>query len=107
MTASDSGGEERKNLFSRLEKRLPEELTEILLSGRGIRVERIVSDGHTTGWYDQEENEWVCLLEGEADLEIEGEIQTLQRGEFLLIPRHCRHRVTRTTKCIWLCIFFD
>ena len=33
----------------------------------GVRIERIVSKGHTSpesGWYDQEENEWVMVLQG-------------------------------------------
>ena len=70
-----------------------------------MRIEKIVSDGHTTGWYDQDEDEWVCLLTGEAELEFENETKLLRAGEWLLIERYKRHRVTRTTQCVWLCVF--
>ena len=95
------------NLYERPAERLPQELTEILFSGRAVRIERIVSDHHTYDWYDQAENEWVCLLEGKAELELDGQRRTLEKGDFLLIPSHLRHRVTRTTQCVWLCFFFS
>ena len=51
------------NLFQ-IPKNLPEqELTEILLDG-STRIERIVSSGQTSDWYDQTEDEWVCVLSG-------------------------------------------
>ena len=51
------------NLFD-IPEQLPEqELTEILLTGK-TRIERIVSNGQTSGWYDQTEDEWVCVLQG-------------------------------------------
>ena len=44
------------NLFD-IPEQLPEqELTEILLAGK-TRIERIVSNGQTSGWYDQTEDE--------------------------------------------------
>ncbi|MFY9326410.1 MAG: cupin, partial [Georgfuchsia sp.] len=47
---------------------LPEkEVFEELLRADNVRIERIVSKGHTSpeqGWYDQIENEWVIVLEG-------------------------------------------
>ena len=49
------------NLFD-IPEQLPEqELTEILLTGK-TRIERIVSNGQTSSWYDQTEDEWVCVL---------------------------------------------
>lgn len=93
------------NLYDRPEKRLPKELAEELLRHKNVRIERIVSDGHVTDWYDQAEAEWVCLLSGEADLQFERYTKTLRTGESIFIPRHVRHRVVRTTRCIWLCVF--
>lgn len=89
-----------------------QEVFEDLLRRPGIRVERIVSTGQTTPddtWYDQPEDEWVALLQGEASLLLEdGTILCLSPGDYLLIPAHCKHRVTFTSiqpPAIWLAIF--
>ena len=50
------------NLFENIPKQLPEELVSILLNQAGLRVERIVSRGHSSAedyWYQQEEDEWI------------------------------------------------
>ena len=53
------------------------------------------------------EDEIKAVLEGKAELELDGQRRTLEKGDFLLIPSHLRHRVTRTTQCVWLCFFFS
>ncbi len=87
-----------------------EELFETLASG-DVVIERIVSRGQITPeteWYNQEKDEWVILLSGEARILFEnsGEI-SLKPGDYLLIPAHQRHKVTYTSKspeCIWLAL---
>lgn len=94
------------NVFE-IPERLPEEeLTEILLDGN-TRMERIVSNGQTSDWYDQEEDEWVCILSGEGELEYaDGSRQRLHAGDTAWLPAHMRHRVSYTSeRCIWLCMF--
>ena len=62
------------NLFSNIPKKLPNELFETLASSTNIKIERIVSRGHSTekeSWYNQEWHEWIILLQGEACLEFE------------------------------------
>lgn len=88
------------------------EFFETLFSGQGrVRVERIISHGHTTPadtWYDQEEDEWVLILEGEAVILYHDQLVRLARGDSLLLPRHVRHRVEFTSSpCIWLAVFGD
>ncbi|WP_261389809.1 cupin domain-containing protein [Ferrimonas balearica] len=76
------------------------------------RVERILSLGQTTPqgqWYDQTDDEFVVLLEGAARLQIEGESEerALQSGDWLMLPAHCRHRVTWTDPerpTLWLAL---
>ena len=83
-----------------------QELTEILLTGK-TRIERIVSNGQTSGWYDQTEDEWVCVLQGIGELTYaDGSKQRLHAGDTAYLPAHCRHRVSYTSKpCVWLCVF--
>lgn len=97
------------NIFDHLPAREGEEFRE-LATISGVRIERIVSNGDTTPegeWYDQAWDEWVVVLEGDAEITFAapGEIVTLSRGDFLLIPAGRRHRVTRTAKpTVWLAI---
>ncbi|KLU04132.1 hypothetical protein RISK_003718 [Rhodopirellula islandica] len=102
------------NLFDNVPTNLPSELVEVLAEGQSVRIERIVSTGHTTEpgtWYDQEQDEWVVVLKGEAKLSFDdGEPVTMKPGDHLLIPAHRRHRVEWTTKkepTLWLAVFFE
>jgi cupin 2 domain-containing protein len=93
---------------------LPDEIVDSLVERPGLRVERIMSTGQTTPegqWYDQETDEWVLLVAGAARLRIEGEgtDRKLGEGDWILLPAHCRHRVTWTQAeppTVWLAIHF-
>ena len=55
------------NLYTGIPNTIDEEQFEALLRGEQLRIERILSKGQTSpaeGWYDQEEHEWVLVLEG-------------------------------------------
>ena len=89
-----------------------EEFFETLAAGGGVRVERIVSEGHVSPdgfWYDQDEWEWVAVLQGSAELDFEGRKSvSLRAGQWVLIPAHARHRVAATSmapQCVWLAVF--
>lgn len=101
------------NLYRGIPAPLPEELIETLVQSAYVRIERIVSWQQATApdtWYDQQWSEWVILLQGEAGLRMENqETQTLNPGDYLLIPAGCRHRVEWTTSnppAIWLAVHF-
>jgi len=101
------------NLFDEIPDKLPEELFQVLLGTPGVRIERIVSRGHSSPegfWYDQENHEWVLLLSGAARLTFEGEPpMELRPGTFVNIPAHRRHRVEWTTPAeptIWLAVHY-
>lgn len=91
------------------------EITEALLSARGVRLERIVSHGQASPpgyWYDQAEAEWVLVLSGSARLAIAGEPEdrVLREGDAIFLPAHCRHRVTWTDpdrSTVWLALFIE
>jgi cupin 2 domain-containing protein len=102
------------NLFEDVPTQLPSELIEVLAEGESVRIERIVSTGHATdpdNWYDQEQDEWVVVLKGEAKLRFDdGELVTMTPGDHLLIPAHRRHRVEWTTPdepTVWIAVFFE
>jgi cupin 2 domain-containing protein len=102
------------NLFQ-LPVRLPQdEWLDTLLQRGDIRIERIISTGQSSPpgfWYDQKEDEWVAVLQGNAALEwADGTVQELTPGDYLLIPAGKKHRVARTSAeppCVWLAIFMS
>lgn len=103
------------NIFSSIPSdRLDHEFFEELLRHKNIKIERIISRGHASpehGWYDQEEHEWVIVLEGSGTILFEtGKEVTLKKGDYLNIPSHTKHRVTRTdpdAHTIWLAIHYS
>jgi cupin 2 domain-containing protein len=101
------------NIFSAWPDKLENEFFEELIRHKNIRIERIVSKGHASpedGWYDQQENEWVIVLEGSGTIRFEsGEEVCLKKGDYLNIPAHTRHKVTRTDPdnvTIWLAVHY-
>ena len=90
------------------------ETVSTLLTRPGVRVERIESRGHVTPQgqtYDQSEDEWVYIAAGAARLWLEdrGEV-SLNAGDHLFIPAHCRHRVTCTDSdvaTVWIALFLS
>ena len=51
-----------ENLFDRPTYKFENEIVNTLLNSTNIRIEKIISDGHTTGWYDQDQDEFVLSL---------------------------------------------
>ena len=100
----------KMNIYDLPQLPLPEELTTVLAQKGGVRLERVISAGHTSGWYDQAESEFVILVEGTAVIEYErGAAVTMQRGDTLLLKPHVRHRISYTSSeppCLWLCYFY-
>ena len=105
---------EPKNLFAALPRDLEKEVGEDILRAEHVRIERIVSKGHSSpeeGWYDQAEHEWVMVLEGAGTLlYADGREVTLRRGDFVDIPAHTKHRVAWTdpdVPTVWLAVFYS
>ena len=102
------------NLLSDLPRHLPAERFETLLRSGEVKLERIVSTGHSTApgdWYDQPQAEWVMVVKGRAGLRFESEPDTriLEPGDHLVIPPHARHRVEWTSEdepTVWLALHF-
>ena len=102
------------NIFGNIPENLPEELIEMVTESREIRIERIVSRGHSSPsgfWYDQKNNEFVLLIKGKAGLVFEGRKETIvmRAGDYINIPAHFKHRVEWTDTdrdTVWLAIHY-
>ena len=105
---------EKGNIFNGIPEDLPDELTEVLAKSGKVRIERILSKGQASPegfWYDQEQDEFVILLQGAAKLRLEGEndLMSIKTGHWLTIPAHKRHRVEWTSpseETIWLAVHY-
>ncbi len=71
-----------------------------------VLIEKIVSSNKQEGkLYNQNHDEWVMLIEGEALLEIADKKTTLKRGDYLLIVKNTPHRVIKTKDgTLWLTV---
>jgi cupin 2 domain-containing protein len=105
---------ESGNLFAGIPGTLAAEQITALLTTPNVRIERIVSHGHTSPpdfWYDQRQAEWVIVLAGSAAVAFEGEAlpRMLTSGDHLHIPAHTRHRVVWTDAgepTVWLAVHY-
>ena len=104
---------EKGSIYTPIPDDLSHELFDTLVQSGEVKIERIVSKGHTSpdsGWYDQEHDEWVIVLKGNASILFEDEsIVSLAEGEYMNIPAHKRHRVINTSinpKTIWLAVHY-
>ncbi len=103
------------NIFENIPDRIPEELFDVISETDEVRIERIVSDGHSSPagfWYDQDKDELALLLKGRAVLAFqEGERKVaLKPGDYCVIPAHEKHRVEWTDpgeKTVWLAIHYQ
>lgn len=103
-----------ENIFDRLPELGADEAYSDLLKRDRLRIERIVSHGHSSPpdfWYEQAENEWVILLSGAAAIAFEGSPNPveLKPGNYLNIPAYVRHRVEWTAAdqdSVWLAVFY-
>lgn len=100
------------NFFADIPEYAEKELFSTLLKHENCHIERIVSYGQASPdgfWYDQAWDEWVLLLEGFAELDVNGQVVTLCPGDHFLITKRQKHRITKTDPdqpTIWLAIHF-
>jgi len=102
------------NLLKNIPTTIKEEIFENILLTDKFKLERIISKGHSTPpgqWYDQEQSEWVMIIQGSADITMEGQAEpvSLVAGDCILLPAHLRHRVEKTDQqqeTIWLALHF-
>jgi len=87
-----------------------EEVFEIIADTQSFFIERIVSNNATSpaeGWYNQDHDEFVMVLQGKAILLVDNTEHELHTGDTLLIPAGIRHKVVYTSAepvCVWLAV---
>ncbi len=103
----------KNNIFELIPNDLTDEIFQTIIEKDNIKIERIVSMGHTSpesGWYDQDQNEWVIILKGEAIISFENESDLhLTPGDYTNIPAHKKHKVSWTapdSETIWIAVFY-
>lgn len=122
------------NIFDLKDLSVNEEIIKILFKNENVKIEKIISTGQTTDWQESNKNEFVILVQGNAEIEYydnricenknfktnENIMKNLRntndmklqlgKGDIILIKKGERHRVSYTSKnpcCVWICIFFD
>ena len=101
------------NLLTSIPDNIDHEQVEELLNQPNVKIERILSKGQTspeTGWYDQDKNEWVVVLQGSGEIAFEdGDKVQLGPGDYINIPAHRKHKVSWTDPdnvTVWLAVFY-
>ncbi len=92
------------NLFARAP--VSSEQFETLWAHPRARIERIWGPvDQPSGVYDQDHDEWVVLLSGLAQLEVDAKNMLLHAGDHIVIPAHRRHRVlSASPDALWLAV---
>jgi len=101
------------NIFDNMPSDLTSEAFSNLLKTDAIKIERIISKGHKSpesGWYNQQQNEWLMLIKGRAVLTFEDQSERkLEAGDYLNIPAHQKHKVSWTDpdiETVWLTVHY-
>ncbi len=104
---------ELSNIFESIPDNLDEEVVDLIVQNKNAKIERIISRGQTSpvsGWYDQEKDEWVIVLTGEAIISFEnGKEVHLKAGDHINISAHTKHKVKWTdpkTETVWLAVHY-
>lgn len=125
----ETDNKSKNSLFANIPNDLSAEVFEDIVKSDNVRIERIISNGQTSpehGWYNQDQNEWVIVIKGRAQLIFENPLDNsvdspvnhsdknqtvvdLNVGDYINIPSHTKHKVsyTDTTQpTIWLAVFY-
>jgi len=101
------------NIFEHIPLQLSEEIFEPIIDTDKIKIERILSKGHSSpkqGWYKQDHDEWVVVLRGSATIECEhAKSLQLDEGSYINIPAGTKHKVIWThpdVETLWLAVHY-
>ncbi|MCL4430817.1 MAG: cupin [Epsilonproteobacteria bacterium] len=80
-----------------------------LYQNKNIKIEAIRSHLLQPGeTYNQEQDEWVVLIRGNAQMKVADKIIQFSEGDSLFLSRHTVHQVLSTSQdALWLGVFID
>ena len=95
------------NLYDFEPPALDSEEFKSLLNHKNVTIKTIISNTlKTPQTFEQDEDEWVVVLQGCAKIEIDGKVNKLKKGDNLFIPAKQKHTLLKTKKIvIWLAIY--
>ena len=94
------------NLFVDTDAPTMGERFDALISHKNLVIERIISSAAISPTeYVQPQDEWVVILQGEAAIEVAGELRELCPGDYLFLPAGTPHTVRRVSSgALWLAV---
>lgn len=95
-----------QNLFDNAAPPTTGERFETLLQCRNLLIERISSSAVIApNNYIQAQDEWVLLVRGTAEIEIDGRTELLKSGDYVFLPVKTPHSVKKVSDgALWLAI---
>jgi len=96
----------KKNIFENNKIIEKGEIFEVILKDKNVIIEKIISsDNIEPKEYIQEQDEWVIVLKGSGELEINKEIIKMKEGDYIFIPSKTPHKVLNVEKgTVWLAV---
>jgi len=96
----------QQNIYANAEPPATGERFETLLQHKNLHIERICSSADIEHQrYVQPQDEWVLLVQGSADIEVDGATQLLQAGDYLFLPANTPHLVKKVSAgALWLAV---
>lgn len=95
-----------RNLFDDAIPPANGERFDALLQHKNLVIERISSSTNIPQTqYVQAQDEWVLLVKGAAEIEIDGKTESLKPGDYVFLPAntpHCVRKVSEGT--LWLAV---
>ena len=94
------------NLYDNAAPPATGERFETLLQHKNLVIEQICSSSKIPlSQYIQTQDEWVLLVQGAAEMEIDGKTESLKAGDYVFLPANMPHSVKTVSQgALWLAV---
>ena len=94
------------NLYDNAAPPVTGERFETLLQHKNLVIERICSSSEIPlSQYVQTQDEWVLLIQGIAEIEINGKTESFKSGDYVFLPANTPHCVKNVSEgALWLAV---
>jgi cupin 2 domain-containing protein len=95
-----------QNLFQNTAPPVTGERFETLLKHKNLVIERICSSADIPLTpYVQTQDEWVLLIQGTAEIEIAGKLESFKSGDYVFLPANTPHCLKSVSEgALWLAV---